>query len=82
MIISYSGQRIMDESQDIFYRAYAAEWYNFSPRLKSLMIITLYRSNMPCGLKAGNMVPLSIATYASVIRMAMSYFTAFLSIQE
>ncbi|KAL6262945.1 hypothetical protein P5V15_005733 [Pogonomyrmex californicus] len=82
MIISYSGQRIMDESQDIFYRAYAAEWYNFSPRLKSLMIITLYRSNVPCGLKAGNMVPLSIATYASVIRMAMSYFTAFLSIQE
>ncbi|XP_025075623.1 odorant receptor 9a-like [Pogonomyrmex barbatus] len=81
-IISYSGQRIMDESQDIFYRAYAAEWYNFSPRLKSLMIITLYRSNVPCGLKAGNMIPLSIATYASVIKMAMSYFTAFLSLQE
>ncbi|XP_018394751.1 PREDICTED: uncharacterized protein LOC108773441 [Cyphomyrmex costatus] len=52
MILCYSGQRLMDESQSIFYRAYAAEWYKFSPRLKSLLIITLYRSNVPCGLKA------------------------------
>ncbi|XP_011872700.1 PREDICTED: odorant receptor 49a-like isoform X2 [Vollenhovia emeryi] len=65
MIVSYSGQRLIDESQNIFHRAYAAEWYMFSPRLKSLLIITLYRSNIPCGLKAGNMIPLSIATYAA-----------------
>ncbi|XP_011700850.1 PREDICTED: uncharacterized protein LOC105457712 [Wasmannia auropunctata] len=82
MIVNYSGQRLMDESQNLFYRAYATEWYNFSPRLKSLMIITLYRSNVPCGLKAGNMIPLSITTYAAVVRMAMSYFTAFMSIQD
>ncbi|XP_018044264.1 PREDICTED: LOW QUALITY PROTEIN: uncharacterized protein LOC108684456 [Atta colombica] len=48
---------------------YAAEWYKFSPRLKSLLIITLYRSNVPCGLKAGNMIPLSIATFAAVSKM-------------
>ncbi|XP_011871689.1 PREDICTED: uncharacterized protein LOC105564135 isoform X2 [Vollenhovia emeryi] len=81
MIVSYSGQRLMDESQSIFRQAYAAEWYMFSPRLKSLLIITLYRSNRPCGLKAGNMIPLSIATYAAVIRTAISYFTAFTSIK-
>ncbi|XP_012061566.1 PREDICTED: odorant receptor 9a-like [Atta cephalotes] len=82
MIVCYSGQRLMDESQSIFHRAYAAEWYKFSPRLKSLLIITLYRSNVPCGLKAGNMIPLSIATFAAVIRIAMSYFTAFTSFKE
>ncbi|XP_077266603.1 uncharacterized protein LOC143899814 isoform X2 [Temnothorax americanus] len=64
MITCYSGQRIMDESQNIFYAVYATEWYKFSPRLKLLLRITLYRSNVPCGLKAGNMIPLSIATYA------------------
>ncbi|XP_018394753.1 PREDICTED: uncharacterized protein LOC108773442 [Cyphomyrmex costatus] len=68
IIICYSGQRIMDESQNVFHGAYAAEWYKFSPRLKSLLIITLYRSNIPCGLKAGNMIPLSIATYAKILR--------------
>ncbi|XP_011871683.1 PREDICTED: odorant receptor 67a-like [Vollenhovia emeryi] len=82
MIVCYSGQKLIDESQNIFYQAYAAEWYDFSARLKSLLIITLYRSNTPCVLKAGNMIPLSIATYAAVIRMAMSYFTAFLSLQD
>ncbi|KAL0114195.1 hypothetical protein PUN28_011484 [Cardiocondyla obscurior] len=69
MIVCYSSQRLMDESQSIFYRAYAAEWYKFSSRLKSLLIITLYRSNVPSGLKAGNMIPLSIATYAAVSKM-------------
>ncbi|KYN03370.1 Odorant receptor 22b [Cyphomyrmex costatus] len=69
MILCYSGQRLMDESQSIFYRAYAAEWYKFSPRLKSLLIITLYRSNVPCGLKAGNMIPLCIATFAAVSKV-------------
>ncbi|XP_071580842.1 odorant receptor 2a-like [Temnothorax nylanderi] len=82
LITCYSGQRIMDESQNIFYRAYAAEWYKFSPRLKSLLIITLYRSSTPCELKAGNMISLSIATYAMVVRMSMSYYTALLSIQD
>ncbi|XP_071625439.1 uncharacterized protein [Temnothorax longispinosus] len=82
LITCYSGQRIMDESQNIFYGAYAAEWYKFSPRLKSLLIITLYRSSTPCELKAGNMIPLSIATYATVVRMSMSYYTALLSIQD
>ncbi|XP_018352427.1 PREDICTED: uncharacterized protein LOC108754516, partial [Trachymyrmex septentrionalis] len=69
LIVCYSGQRLMDESQSIFHRSCAAEWYKFSPRLKSLLIITLYRSNVPCGLKAGNMVPLSIATFAAVSKM-------------
>ncbi|XP_071625432.1 uncharacterized protein [Temnothorax longispinosus] len=82
LITCYCGQRIMDESQNIFHGAYAAEWYKFSPRLKSLLIITLYRSSTPCELKAGNMIPLSIATYATVLRMSMSYYTALLSMQE
>ncbi|KAH0952955.1 Or9e9 [Eciton burchellii] len=82
IIVCYSSQKLMDESQNVFYRAYATEWYNYSPRLKTLLIIILYRSNVPCGLKAGNMIPLSTATCASVIQMATSYFTAFLSLKN
>ncbi|XP_020283222.1 odorant receptor 67a-like [Pseudomyrmex gracilis] len=66
LIPCYSGQKLIDESQNVFYRAYAVDWYNFSPRLKSLLMITLSRSNIPCDLKAGNMISLSIATYAAV----------------
>ncbi|CAL1673765.1 unnamed protein product [Lasius platythorax] len=82
LIVCYSGQKLMDESQNVFHQAYATKWYDFSPRLKSLLIILLYRSNISCGLKAGNIVPLSIATYAAMVRMGMSYFTAFLSLKD
>jgi len=42
------------------------KWYKFSPRLKTLLIITFYRSVIPSGLTAGNIVPLSMTTYATV----------------
>ncbi|CAL1688041.1 unnamed protein product [Lasius platythorax] len=82
MIVCYSGQKLMDESQNIFYRAYAAEWYKFSPRLKSLLIITLYRSVVPCKLTAGNLFALSMPVFATVVRTGVSYFTAFLSLKD
>ncbi|XP_071626818.1 odorant receptor 9a-like isoform X4 [Temnothorax longispinosus] len=82
LILCYSGQKLMDESQNVFYRAYAAKWYKFSPRLKSLLIITLYRSFIPCGLTAGNIFSLSMATYATVVRTGISYFTTFLSLKD
>ncbi|XP_025267994.1 odorant receptor 63a-like isoform X3 [Camponotus floridanus] len=82
MIMCYSGQKLIDESQNIFYRAYAAKWYMYSPRMRSLLIITLYRSNIPCSLTAGKLIPLSMTTYAAVVRAGMSYFTAFLSIKD
>ncbi|XP_014488824.1 PREDICTED: LOW QUALITY PROTEIN: uncharacterized protein LOC106751997 [Dinoponera quadriceps] len=82
MIMCYSGQKLIDESQNVFHRAYAVEWYTFSPRLKSLMIITLYRSIVPCSLTAGKLLPLSMMTYAGVVRTGMSYFTAFLSFKD
>ncbi|XP_019883737.2 odorant receptor 9a-like [Camponotus floridanus] len=82
MIVCYSGQKLMDESQNIFHRAYAAEWYKFSPRLKSLLIIILYRSVVPCKLTAGNLFPLSMVIFATVIRTGISYFTAFLSFKD
>ncbi|XP_072752965.1 odorant receptor 63a-like isoform X1 [Anoplolepis gracilipes] len=82
LIICYSGQKLMDESQNIFHRVYATKWYKFSPRLKSLVIITLYRSIVPCTLSAGNVFPLSMAVFAAVVRAGVSYFTAFLSFKD
>ncbi|XP_025986249.1 odorant receptor 63a [Solenopsis invicta] len=82
LIICYSGQKLMDESQNVFYQIYAVKWYKFSPRLKTLLIITLYRSIIPSGLTAANIVPLSMATYATVVRAALSYFITFLSFKS
>ncbi|KAG5330349.1 OR22C protein, partial [Acromyrmex charruanus] len=82
MIVCYSGQKLMDESQNIFHQAYAAEWYKFSPRLKSLLIIILYRSIVSCKLTAGNLFSLSMAVFVSVVRTGVSYFTTLLSFKN
>ncbi|XP_019698866.2 odorant receptor 63a-like isoform X2 [Harpegnathos saltator] len=82
LIVCYCGQKLMDESQEVVHRAYAAEWYRFSPRLKSLLIITVHRGIVPCGLTAGKMIPLSMTTYAAVVRTAASYFMTFLSLKK
>ncbi|XP_025074653.1 odorant receptor Or2-like [Pogonomyrmex barbatus] len=82
LVLCYFGQMLIDESQNVFHRIYAAEWYKFSPRLKSLLIITLHRSFIPCSLTAGNIIPLSMTTYAMVLRASMSYFTTFLSLRD
>ncbi|XP_050463971.1 odorant receptor Or2-like [Cataglyphis hispanica] len=82
MIACYSGQKLMDASQNIFHQTYAAQWYKFSPRLKSLLIITLYRSIVPCKLTAGNLFPLSMSLFATVVQTSVSYFTAFLSLKD
>ncbi|KAG5330351.1 OR67A protein, partial [Acromyrmex charruanus] len=82
VILCYPGQKLLDESQNVFYQIYAVEWYTFSPRLKSLLITTLHRSFIPCGLTAGNLFSLSMATFAAVVRMGISYFTTFLSLKN
>ncbi|KAG5318239.1 OR2A protein, partial [Pseudoatta argentina] len=66
IILCYPGQKLLDESQNVFYQIYAVEWYTFSPRLKSLIIITLHRSLVPCSLRAGNLCSMSIETLAIV----------------
>ncbi|XP_067205828.1 odorant receptor 63a-like isoform X2 [Linepithema humile] len=82
MLSCYAGQKLRDISQNVFYRAYTAKWYEFPPKLKSLLIITLFRSAAPCSLTAGNMIPLSIETYGLVVRTAGSYFMTFLSLKK
>jgi len=56
-----------------FFFRYAAEWYLYSPRLKSLLLVTLYRSIVPCNLTAGKLFPLSMSTYAAVSTRFLVY---------
>ncbi|KAL0117348.1 hypothetical protein PUN28_010301 [Cardiocondyla obscurior] len=81
IIVCYTGQKLMDESENIFHRAYAAEWYNFSPRLKSLLVIICHKSFVPAKVTAGDLFPLSMEVFATVLRTSGSYFTTLLSLK-
>ncbi|KAL0117364.1 hypothetical protein PUN28_010303 [Cardiocondyla obscurior] len=81
IIVCYTGQKLMNESENIFHRAYSAEWYNFSPRLKSLLVIFCHKSLVPAKVTAGNLFPLSMQVFATVVRTSGSYFTTLLSLK-
>ncbi|XP_012538671.3 uncharacterized protein LOC105837983 isoform X2 [Monomorium pharaonis] len=81
-VFCYFGQQLLNESQNVFHQAYAIEWYIFSLRIKSLLMITLQKSIIPCTLTAGKVLPLTMATYATMVRGAISYFMTFLSLKD
>ncbi|XP_036140469.1 uncharacterized protein LOC118644863 [Monomorium pharaonis] len=81
-LFCYFGQQLSNESQNVFYQAYAIEWYTFSLRIKSLLMITFQKSIIPCSLKAGKILPLTMTTYATMVRAAISYFMTFLSLKD
>ncbi|XP_071637119.1 uncharacterized protein [Temnothorax longispinosus] len=73
------GQLLIDRSGEVFDKA--SEWYTFSIKSRKLLRVLLYRSLAPCTLTAGKMFVMSTTMCSSVMRTAMSYFTAFLSIR-
>ncbi|XP_071637121.1 uncharacterized protein [Temnothorax longispinosus] len=75
------GQLLIDRSGEVFDKAYSSEWYTFSIKSRKLLRVLLYRSLAPCTLTAGKMFVMSTTMCSSVMRTAMSYFTAFLSIR-
>ncbi|XP_039308010.1 uncharacterized protein LOC113006003 [Solenopsis invicta] len=76
MLLCYPGQKLLDESQKVFYKIYAVEWYAFPLKLKSLLIITLQRSSISCGLTAGNLFSLSMVTYGTVSTRILNFVLA------
>ncbi|XP_039308009.1 odorant receptor 63a-like isoform X2 [Solenopsis invicta] len=82
LLICYPGQKLLDETENVFYKIYAVKWYAFPLKLKSLLIISLRKSSIPCGLTAGNLFSLSMVTYGTMVRAGISYFTTFLSLKD
>ncbi|XP_036147465.1 uncharacterized protein LOC105832583 [Monomorium pharaonis] len=81
LIMSLPGQRLMDHSLDVFNNICRSHWYEFSLKTKKMLPTLLYRSNIPCTLTASKVYVMSMANYGMVVKTAMSYFTAFSSLQ-
>ncbi|XP_036140177.1 uncharacterized protein LOC118644782 [Monomorium pharaonis] len=82
MLLCYPGQKLLNESQNVFYQTYAIKWYIFSPRLKSLLIIILHKSFILCGLTDCNMFSILMKTHSAVVQAGISYFMIFLSLKD
>nr|QGW50398.1 odorant receptor 72 [Chouioia cunea] len=73
--ISLAGQRIIDYSSNLFYYAYNNEWYTTSSKTKNILRLFMIRCTDPCMLTAGKLMNMSMETFYSVMKTAVSYIT-------
>ncbi|KYN05897.1 Odorant receptor 49b [Cyphomyrmex costatus] len=63
---NWAANVLVIESQDVAKAIYFTPWYRFSYQLKRSVNIIIMRSQKPAQLTAGNIIPLSLQTFASV----------------
>ncbi|XP_068081843.1 odorant receptor 67c-like [Anabrus simplex] len=71
----YFGDKIMTESEAVGTSAYSSPWYEGSLELKRSVRIIMTRSQRPSKVTMGKFMPLSLATFASILRGSYTYFT-------
>ncbi|KAK0182760.1 hypothetical protein PV327_000861 [Microctonus hyperodae] len=77
----YLSQQLTDKSNDIQKHITLSNWYKMPLHAQKLVIMVMLRSQRPCTLTAGKIVSLSMQTFASIIKTAVSYFTVLVSVQ-
>ncbi|XP_034945494.1 odorant receptor 67c-like [Chelonus insularis] len=87
LLFSLSCHTIIEESDAIGKATYDALWYNISNSSKkngicrSLQIIMI-RTTRPCVITVGKFSPMSLNTFAGVLKTAMSYFTVLQTVND
>ncbi|KAK0164855.1 hypothetical protein PV328_003424 [Microctonus aethiopoides] len=77
----YLSQQLTDTSNNIQEHITLSNWYEMPVHTQKLAILVILRSQKPCRLTAGKIVSLSMQTFASIIKTAVSYFTVLVSVQ-
>ncbi|XP_031775618.1 odorant receptor 22a-like isoform X2 [Apis florea] len=74
-ILTVQGQFVINELQDVYESIYESPWYTFSPRIRSLYVLSLRSClNFPT-LTAGGLIVLNLQSFAEIIKAAVSYYT-------
>ncbi|KAK9884864.1 hypothetical protein WA026_009086 [Henosepilachna vigintioctopunctata] len=66
------GNQLRYQSSLIGTAAYMSDWYTFDLNSKKMLIILMERAQQPLFFNAGNILPLSMATFVSILRKAYS----------
>ncbi|KAI4479671.1 hypothetical protein M0802_014361 [Mischocyttarus mexicanus] len=71
--ITYSGNKLIDESEAVGYAAYESEWYhnNMGRTLQTI----IQRCRIPCKITAAKFYNMSLESFAKVLSTSFSYLT-------
>ncbi|XP_076686988.1 uncharacterized protein LOC143378844 [Andrena cerasifolii] len=73
--LTCQGQFVQNAYDDIYDDMYAGRWYNSSPKTQMLYLLALRGTLTAPALTAGGLLPLTLETFAEVLKASVSYFT-------
>nr|WEG72118.1 odorant-receptor-24 [Grapholita molesta] len=74
-IYCYYGTQVKSESEYINSSIYRCDWVSLSPRFRALLLILMARGTRPVALRTAYIIPMSLDTYISVLRLSYTLFT-------
>ncbi|XP_031778375.1 odorant receptor 145 isoform X2 [Nasonia vitripennis] len=80
--LSWPGQLVVSESEELYYYTYNNEWYNLSAESKTLLHFMMLRCINPCCLTAAGLYVMNFENYGAIIKSTVSYITVLSSFRE
>ncbi|XP_051159433.1 odorant receptor 4-like [Leptopilina boulardi] len=69
-----TGNLIMEKSRAIGHAVFAMNWVSLTKRTKTGLIQIIMRANTPITFTAGSIIPLSLSTFTSILRLSYSIY--------
>ncbi|XP_039311370.1 odorant receptor 13a-like [Solenopsis invicta] len=81
-VCNYMGQKIIDNSTDIFRKAYDTQWYTAPVQMQKILFFITQRSMKSCKIVMGGLYSASLEQFTTLASMSLSYFTIIYSVQQ
>lgn len=81
-IFCYFGNQLTDEGFLLNETIYFTNWYNWQKKSKILFQLLLMYSQRPLYMMIGNLSPVTLQTFKSIVNTSYTYFTMLQRIRE
>ncbi|XP_076174823.1 uncharacterized protein LOC143150436 isoform X2 [Ptiloglossa arizonensis] len=75
-----SGQKIIDDSLDIFYQTYDSMWYCAPISTQKMLLVIIHRSSIQCSFHVTGIFMLCYEGFSTLVSSSFSYFSVLYSI--
>ncbi|XP_076175243.1 uncharacterized protein LOC143150681 [Ptiloglossa arizonensis] len=76
---NYSGQKIIDNSLDVFYQTCDSMWYCAPMSIQKLLLMIIHRSSIQCSFNLGGLFVPSHQGFWTMMSASFSYFSVLYS---
>ncbi|XP_073847085.1 odorant receptor 43a-like isoform X2 [Musca autumnalis] len=71
----YSANEMLEESIKVSEAAYSIPWYDGTTQFRRTLLLFIQRTQKPLCLTVGNVYPMTLVIFQSLLNMSYSYFT-------